>query len=171
MRAPGEADGCFVPEESHAQTISGTAHLRPVDGRQGKSHIGAAVTPIPHRGRDATSRRRVRAAEWRPLAATLPYNAGARPLHAGARPPLPRRSDAAEQLEFQRPGGFSDLRPSGENRGPWAGEPDASDDHVIGAGGAGYTNTDSAGNTGWAGGGQPHFNIQPTTFINFMIKL
>ena len=42
---------------------------------------------------------------------------------------------------------------------------------------SGITNTGSGGDatisggTGGAGGSQPHFNIQPTTYCNYMIKL
>jgi microcystin-dependent protein len=42
---------------------------------------------------------------------------------------------------------------------------------------SGITNTGSgggatvSGNTSWAGAGLPHFNIQPTSYVNFMIKL
>ena len=42
---------------------------------------------------------------------------------------------------------------------------DGNDAHIIGGGGG------ASGDTGYAGSGEAHFNIQPTTYLNVMIKL
>ncbi|MBK8211720.1 MAG: hypothetical protein IPK78_18975 [Rhodospirillales bacterium] len=62
-------------------------------------------------------------------------------------------------------GGFPTGGP-GATKPAWAGAVgDGNDAHIIGGGGG------FSGNTGSAGGGEAHFNIQPTSYLNVMIKL
>ena len=54
----------------------------------------------------------------------------------------------------------------------YTGWPAGTDGTIIGGSGTLWTDVSGAsGSTGGAGGGQPHFNIQPTTYCNYMIKL
>ena len=50
--------------------------------------------------------------------------------------------------------------------GAWNGAPDAATDGKIIGGGGGF-----AGATGWSGGNQPHSNVGPRFYFNFLIKL
>jgi microcystin-dependent protein len=50
--------------------------------------------------------------------------------------------------------------------GAWNGAPDAATDGKIIGGGGGF-----AGTTGWSGGNQPHSNVGPRFYCNFLIKL
>lgn len=104
----------------------------------------------------------------------MPWHGHTTPAHQHSIPPHghPFALDQTSQSSWNSSGqgGFPTGTPT-TTAAAYTGWPAGTDGTIIGGSGTLWTDVSGASGTGGAGGSQPHFNIQPTTYCNYMIKL
>ena len=104
----------------------------------------------------------------------MPWHGHTTPAHQHSIPPHghPVALDQTSQSSWNSSGqgGFPTGTPT-TTAAAYTGWPAGTDGTIIGGSGTLWTDVSGASGTGGAGGSQPHFNIQPTTYCNYMIKL